>query len=208
MFAYAADPDKQRGSLHAFLVASSARSLGRVPLSTSTSYPTASNGGQVRRRSTLTRKGARRTRSAARCCRCCPCWIAGCAKNTRRTWRSSRPIAPATAGWSTITAAPSRTSITPGIRLSNLDMPAGREWRPYVLRHSLATLVRNRGAEKRDLEGFTGHRARSQTEVYGEFPSVVRALESVIAEIGKLAPGPPHRNATGASAGPIPVGEA
>jgi integrase len=85
--------------------------------------------------------------------------------------------------------------------LKKLDMPTAREWRPYVLRHSLATLVRNRGAEKWDLEGFMGHRAGSQTEVYaiGEFPSVVRALESIISEIEKLAPGAMHRNRTGAA---------
>jgi integrase len=69
----------------------------------------------------------------------------------------------------------------------------------YVLRHSLATLARNRGAEKWDLEGFMGHRAGSQTEVYaiGEFPSVVRALESIISEIESLAPSAMHRSRTG-----------
>lgn len=93
--------------------------------------------------------------------------------------------------------------------LTKLDMPTGREWRPYVLRHSLATLVRNRGAEKWDLEGFMDHRAGSQTEVYaiGEFPSVVKALESVIAEIGKLAPGSLHRNVTGNGVASNPTGE-
>lgn len=57
--------------------------------------------------------------------------------------------------------------------LSNLHKPTGREWRPYVLRHSLATLVRNRGAERWDLEGFMGHHSFSQTETYaiGEFPA-------------------------------------
>ena len=83
--------------------------------------------------------------------------------------------------------------------LTKLGLPMGREWRSYVLRHSLATLVRNRSAEKWDLEGFMGHRAGSQTEVYaiGEFPSVVRALESIISDIEKLAPGAMHRNRTG-----------
>ncbi|MFC3581881.1 hypothetical protein [Sphingomonas hylomeconis] len=85
--------------------------------------------------------------------------------------------------------------------LTKLGMPSGREWRPYVLRHSLATLVRNRGAEKWDLEGFMGHRAGSQTEVYaiGDFPTVVAALGSIISEIEKLAPGSTHRNGTGPS---------
>lgn len=85
--------------------------------------------------------------------------------------------------------------------LRNLEMPTGREWRTYVLRHSLATLVRNRGAERWDLEGFMGHRAGSQTEVYaiGEFPSAQRALVSILSDIEKLAPGSLHRKRTGAS---------
>lgn len=85
--------------------------------------------------------------------------------------------------------------------LAELNLPLTREWRPYILRHSLATLVRNRGAERWDLEGFMGHRAPSQTETYanGEFPTVVRALSTIVAEIERLAPGSLHRNNTGAS---------
>lgn len=86
--------------------------------------------------------------------------------------------------------------------LRNLDFPIGREWRSYVLRHSLATLARNRGATLWDLEGFMGHRASSQTEVYaiGEFPTAQAALQSIISEIETLAPGALHRTDTGASA--------
>lgn len=40
-------------------------------------------------------------------------------------------------------------------------MPQVKEVRPYVLRHSLTTLVRNRGATRWDLEGFMGHRSSS-----------------------------------------------
>ncbi len=55
--------------------------------------------------------------------------------------------------------------------LAELGLPSGREWRPYLLRHSLATLARNRGAARWYLEGFIGHRASGQTETYaiGEF---------------------------------------
>jgi integrase len=89
--------------------------------------------------------------------------------------------------------------------LVELKMPTGREWRSYLLRHSLATLVRNGGAERWDLEGYMGHVAPSQTEVYavGEFPSVVRVLRGVLDEIDKLAPGSLHRNDTGASLPPL-----
>jgi integrase len=83
--------------------------------------------------------------------------------------------------------------------LRALDYPTGREWRSYVLRHSLATLCRNRGAERWDLEGFMGHRSPSQTEVYamGDFPSVQKALQGIIDEIDKRTPGVLHRVHTG-----------
>jgi len=84
--------------------------------------------------------------------------------------------------------------------LRNLNMPEAKEWKAYVLRHSLATLVRNRGAERWDLEGFMGHRSGSQTETYaiGEFPTVVTALTSIISDLEALAPGALHRTVTGA----------
>lgn len=83
--------------------------------------------------------------------------------------------------------------------LERLDLPSGREWMPYVLRHSLATIVRNHGAAKWDLEGFMGHRGVSQTEVYaiGEFATVEAALQRIIDEIETLVPGALHRRGTG-----------
>lgn len=83
--------------------------------------------------------------------------------------------------------------------LHELKLPTGREWRPYVLRHSLATLARNRGAEQWDLQGFMGHHPGGQTEVYavGQFPSVQKALTDIIQDIERLAPGSLHRNSTG-----------
>lgn len=80
--------------------------------------------------------------------------------------------------------------------LENLGMPQTKEWKSYVLRHSLATLVRNRRVERWDLEGFMGHRSGSQTETYaiGEFPTVVTALEGIISDLEALAPGALHRS--------------
>lgn len=81
-----------------------------------------------------------------------------------------------------------------------LGLPTGREWKPYILRHSLATLVRNLGATKWDLDGFMGHDAGGQTEIYaiGEYASVERALLTILKEIEQLAPGALHREVTGA----------
>ena len=83
--------------------------------------------------------------------------------------------------------------------LGELDMPRSREWRPYLLRHSVATLVRNRGSSRWDLEGFMGHRAQSQTETYaiGEFPKAQAALQTLIDDLSRLAPGALHRRSTG-----------
>lgn len=94
--------------------------------------------------------------------------------------------------------------------LNALGLPTGREWQPYVLRHSLATIARNRGAEKWDLEGYMGHRSPSQTEVYaiGEFPSVEKALVTILEEIEQLAPGALHRTGTGAGQSVIKPEEA
>ena len=87
-----------------------------------------------------------------------------------------------------------------GTMLEELKLPSTREWKPYVLRHSLATLVRNRGATKWDLGGFMGHDAGAQTEVYaiGEFASVEHALSTILDELDSLAPGALHRSGTGA----------
>ena len=75
--------------------------------------------------------------------------------------------------------------------LTELGLPTGREWKPYLLRHSLATILRNRGVVKWDLEGFMGHDVTSTTETYavGRFDTVFRALDEVLGEIDLRAPG-------------------
>ncbi len=80
--------------------------------------------------------------------------------------------------------------------LRNLKLPEGREWKPYLLRHSLATIVRNRGVAKWDLEGFMGHDVSGSTETYaiGRFDTVFRALEDILGEIEVRAPGALRRN--------------
>ncbi|GGB21200.1 hypothetical protein GCM10011380_08530 [Sphingomonas metalli] len=75
--------------------------------------------------------------------------------------------------------------------LTELKLPKGREWKPYLLRHSLATLLRNRGVAKWDLEGFMGHDVTGSTEVYaiGRFATVANALNDILGEVDAKAPG-------------------
>lgn len=84
--------------------------------------------------------------------------------------------------------------------LRNLGLPMDREWKPYILRHSVATLVRARRADPWELSGFMGHRMPGQTETYavGEnYPSVVSALTSILEEIAQAVPLALHRSCTG-----------
>jgi integrase len=85
-----------------------------------------------------------------------------------------------------------------GAMLEAIGLPTSREWQPYILRHSLATIVRNHGGvDKWDLEGFMGHnKGGSSTETYaiGRFASVARAIEAIFAELETRAPGTLRRN--------------
>ncbi|MDB5724984.1 MAG: hypothetical protein JWQ16_1738 [Novosphingobium sp.] len=93
--------------------------------------------------------------------------------------------------------------------LAKLGIAPDREWMPYVLRHSLSTILRGRGATKWDLEGFTGHRSGDTIETYAvgqAYPSVVNALLEVLAEIETRCPGVLHRDDTGFSNNVVLIG--
>lgn len=84
--------------------------------------------------------------------------------------------------------------------LYNFNMPQTEKGKAYVLRHSLATLARNRGTERWNFEGVMGHRFGSRTENYviGDFPTMVTALESITADLDTLKSGTLYRTVTGA----------
>jgi integrase len=210
MFAYAAEPDRQRGSLHAFLVASVctiARPGAVVDINVAPDREQWGPGAPTLDLNPQGRTQNKKHRAVLPVLPLLDRWLReeyetymalSIPDRAGRGWLVNyhgRAIQDVDRVWNTM--------------LTNLDMPAGREWRPYLLRHSLATLVRNNGAEKWDLEGFMGHRDGSQTEVYaiGEFPTVVRALNRIIAKIEKLAPGSTHRNPTGAGVAENSMGE-
>ncbi len=82
--------------------------------------------------------------------------------------------------------------------LTELNLPQDREWKPYILRHSLAQLCRAAGVVKWDLQDFTGHVDSGQTETYapgGDFASVTGALNRILDQIDSLRPGALHRSA-------------
>ena len=84
--------------------------------------------------------------------------------------------------------------------LVELKLPRDREWKSYLIRHSLAQLCRNAGVNKWDLDGFMGHVDPGQTEVYapgGPFASVAAAINRILDQIDRLRPGVLHRTRTG-----------
>ena len=200
MTAYAAEPGKRRGSLHAFLVGSIctiARPGAVVDINVAPDREQWWPGSPTLDLNPHGRLQNKKHRALVPVLPLLGAWLQAeldgflalpAPERTSRGWLVNyfgRPVQDVDRAWSTM--------------LEELKLPTGREWKPYVLRHSLATLVRNRGAERWDLEGFMGHRASSQTETYaiGEFPSVQRALTTIIEEIERAAPGSLHRNHTG-----------
>lgn len=201
MLRYAAEPKKRRGSLHAFLVASIctiARPDSVVDISVTAERHQWWPGSPTLDLNPHGRTQTKKFRPVVPVLPVLGDWLAAELADymslpeelrVGRGWLVNyygRPVQDVDRAW--------------GAMLTALGLPTGREWKPYLLRHSLATLVRNRGATKWDLDGFMGHDTGGQTEVYaiGEFPSVFIALSSILDEIDALAPGALHRKCTGA----------
>jgi len=199
MLAYAAEPGRQRGSLHAFLIASIctlARPGAVVDINVAPDREQWWPGAPTIDLNPQGRTQNKKHRALVPVLPTLDRWVRAeyatfmnlePAARPGRGWLVNyhgRPVQDVDRAWDTM--------------LTTLDMPKGREWRSYLLRHSLATLARNRGATKWDLEGFMGHSDGSQTEVYaiGEFPSIVTALTGILADLEKLAPGAMHRSRT------------
>ncbi|NJC33906.1 integrase [Sphingomonas jejuensis] len=202
MVAYAAEPDKRRGALHAFMVASIctiARPGAVVDICVAPDRGQWASGSPTIDLNPAGRVQNKKARPVLPVLPLLDQWLSAellayqALAEEDRVGRGflvnyyGRPVQSVDSAWAAM--------------LRELQLPTGREWRPYVLRHSLATLVRNRGAEAWDLEGFMGHRLPSQTEVYarGDFLSVQRALQTIIDEIERLVPGTLHRTGTGAA---------
>jgi len=201
MVRYASEPLKRRGSLHAFLIASIctiARPDSVVDISIAPDRQQWWPGAPTLDLNPHGRLQTKKFRPVVPVLPVLAEWLSAAlveyealpvAERSGRGWLVNyygRPVLDVDRAWSTM--------------LTELKLPTGREWKPYLLRHSLATLVRNRGATKWDLDGFMGHDAGGQTEVYaiGEYATVEAALASILEEIEGLAPGALHRSGTGA----------
>lgn len=211
MVAYAAEPNKQRGSLHAFIVGTLctiARPDAVVDINVTPERQQWWPGSPTIDLNPHGRAQTKKFRPVLPVLPLLEQWLGAELARYRKLPGEERigggwlvnyfgkPLKDVDRAWSTM--------------LVNLKLPTGREWKSYLLRHSLATIARNRGAEKWDLEGYMGHRSPSQTEVYaiGEFRSVERALQSILDEIESLVPGALHRSGTGAGLSVIQPEEA
>lgn len=84
--------------------------------------------------------------------------------------------------------------------LKSLGLPMTREMKPYVVRRSMATLLREHGASAWDVEGQLGHRTAGTSEIYAIstlFPTAYKALGDVLGQLEHAAPGAMHRRRTG-----------
>lgn len=209
MLMYAAEPRKRRGALHAFLVASIctiARPDAIVDISTD---PVRRQWWPNSRTIDLNPAGRAQTKKYRPLLPVLPLlgeWLAAtyrdasAEKATERTghWLVNyygRPIVDVDSAWDAM--------------LAQLGLPRQREWRPYLLRHSLATLVRGAGAPKWELQGFMGHDGGSTTEIYAideRFPTVTRILGELISDLQGRASGALHRIGTGPASNVIDIG--
>jgi integrase len=192
MVRYAAEPGKKRASLHAFLVASIctlARPDAVVDICVAPEREQWFPGSPTLELNPFGRAQTKKYRPTLPVLPVLAEWLAAelaAYEKLNRADRAGagylvnyfgRPVQDVDTSWRTM--------------LEELRLPTGREWKPYILRHSLATILRNRGVAKWDLEGFMGHGAGSTTETYaiGRFDTVRAALEDIIGEIEAAAPG-------------------
>ena len=209
MLAYAAEPRKRRGALHAFLVAelcTLARPDAIVDISTAPErrqwWPSADT-------LALNQAGRVQTKKVRPMLPVLPQlreWLVAThadaehASPTRRTghWLVNyygEPVQDVDRAW--------------GAMLVALKLPLEREWRPYLLRHSLATALRGAGVPLWELSGFLGPRAISTTETYAvetAFSGVLGALQALVDDLEHRAPGALHRSSTGSDGNVIQLG--
>lgn len=199
MVAFASEPDKKRASLHAFLVASLctiARPDSVVDICVAPEREQWHRGSPVLDLNPFGRAQTNKFRPTIPVVPVLGEWLAGELADYDRLDRDKRKGAGYLVNYYGRSVLDVGTSWDTMLR--ELKLPSGREWKPYILRHSLATILRNRGVAKWDLEGFMGHDASGSTEVYaiGHFATVATALQDILGEIDLRAPGALRRKGT------------
>jgi integrase len=192
MLGYAAEPEKKRASLHSFIVASlctMARPDSVVDISVAPEREQWYPGSPTLDLNPFGRAQTNKYRPVIPVLPVLAEWLAGELARYEQLDRDQRKGGGHLVNYYGRSVIDVDTSWRTMLR--ELKLPAGREWKPYLLRHSLATLVRNRGVTKWDLEGFMGHDVKGSTEVYaiGRFGTVVTALSDILGEIDARAPG-------------------
>lgn len=208
MLAFAAEPDKKRASLHAFLVASictAARPDTVLDISIAPERCQWEPGLKVIDLNPHGRAQTKKYRPIIPVLPALEDWL-------RAEWRAYQKLDRADrigAGFLVNYYGRPVTSVRTAWRtmIDELDLPKSREWGAYILRHTLATLLRAKGADKWELQNFLGH-ARTTTDIYAVsiYPSVTQALTAILDEIEQLSPGAIRRNgAENALPGPSTV---
>ena len=209
MLRYAA-ASPRRSALHAFLIGSIttlARPDAVLDISTDPARAQWSEGAHLLRLNPKGRTQTKKRRPVVVVTPLLDTWLTDTAKDQASkgwfvSWRGGR-VSDVGSAWSSM--------------LKELGLPQDREHGSYIIRRSMATILRNWHHEQGrtvvspwDLEAQMGHRRSSTTEVYAKASrthknSVQRALVEVLDELNRLAPGSVHRRITGTAAPETPM---
>ena len=201
MLVYAADPEHpRRRPLHAFLVASIctlARPDAVFDISTAAKRNQVQGG--LLALNPAGRVQTRKRRPLVPVPPVLAAWLADVAADPKsKGWLcevAGNPVSSVKTAWRTM--------------LADLGLPEGREWQPYIVRHSMATLLRDHGAEAWDLSGQMGHRIAGTTEIYAAstlYTTAQAALAKVLAALEQAALGAMHRRRTGVGSNVVRLG--
>lgn len=201
MLAYAGEPNKKRKALHAFLVASVstlARPDAVFDISTQPSRQQWLPDSYVLSLNPSGRIQTKKRRPDV--------WV----PPQLNEWLKATAADPMTNGWLVNYDGQPVADIGTAwaTMLEELGLPLRPEWKPYVIRRSMATILRNwhRSGDTlvdyRELQEQVGHEEQTTTDEYAlvsaEGTSTVQvALKEVLTKIEELAPTAFHRNRTG-----------
>jgi integrase len=188
MVAYAAEPKLKRSALHAFLIGSLttiARPDAVLEISVDPKRRQWWPGSQTIDLNPANRRQTKKYRPTLPVLPLLETWLRSV--STEGGWlvaHNGKPVTSIGKAWTSMLVA--------------LKLPVDREWMPYLLRHSIATLVRDKRPDPWELSGYMGHRLPGQTETYAVgslYPTVTSALQDLLDQIEARQPGALQRPA-------------